>query len=226
MLQAGAHFGFSRTRRHPSVLPYIFGVKNRVEIFDLEKTGEQLEAALAFVEKLGGENKKMVLVGSKNEARDLIKEAAEILGLPYVTGRWVGGTLTNFGEIRKRVERMLELAEKREAGELAKYTKKERLLIDREIVHLESLFSGLVGLKEMPGAMFVVDPREEKIAVREAEKKGVPVVALCGSDCDISRIAYSVPANDASRSSISYFVGRVTEAYKRGQKAAQSSLHG
>ncbi len=217
MFSAGAHFAFSRSRRHPSTAPYIFGVKNRVEIFDLEKTVSLLETAEAFAKKLGLEGKQLLFVGGKSEARDAIKQAALSLDMPYVAGRWIGGTLSNFKEIRSRVDRFLDLTSKREKGELSKYTKKERLLIDREIDKLDRFFSGLIPMKEMPKALFVIDSKHEKIAVAEAKKAGIPVIALAGSDCNLKSVDYSIPGNDASTASIAFFTGKIVWAYKEGR---------
>lgn len=217
LFAAGAHFGFSKSRRHPSTTPYIFGAKNRVEIFDLIKTAEALEVAKEFAKKLGQAGKQVVWVGGKTEARASIKDAAMKLNLPYVAGRWIGGTITNFSEIRRRVDKFLDLENQKNKGELAKYTKKERLLIDRDIEKLERLFSGLVLLKEVPKAIFVVDPRQESIAVAEAKRNKIPVVAICGSDCDISEIDYPIPANESSVSSIKYLVGELVAAYEAGK---------
>jgi small subunit ribosomal protein S2 len=133
MFKAGAHFAFSKTRRHPTVTPYIFGVKNKVEIFDLEKTEVLLEKAKDFIASLAKEGKTILFVGGKSEARNSIKSGALSINMPYVDGRWIGGTLTNFTQIRKRVEKMEKLVSEKEKGELAKYTKKERLLIDKDI---------------------------------------------------------------------------------------------
>jgi small subunit ribosomal protein S2 len=172
MFKAGAHFGFSKTRRHPTITPYIFGAKNKVEIFDLEKTSELLNKALAFVANLARESKSILFIGGKSEARNSIKNSALSINMPYVDGRWIGGTLTNFPQIRKRVEKLERLNSEKEKGELAKYTKKERLLIDREIANLERFFSGIVSLKDLPKAVFIIDPKKEKIAVKEAKDMG------------------------------------------------------
>jgi small subunit ribosomal protein S2 len=214
LFKAGAHFGFIKSRRHPTVSPYIFGVKNRVEIFNLEKTEESLSAALEFMKKLGEEKKTVLFVGGKSEAKRSIKKAGESLNQPYVAGRWVGGTISNFIEIKKRIEKLLDLTSKREKGELGKYTKKERLLIDREIARLETLFSGLVSLTKAPDALFIVDPKKEHNAFAEARALNIPVIALCGSDCDISDVTYPIVANDATLSSVSYIVDQVIDAYK------------
>jgi len=219
MFKAGAHFGFSRTRRHPTIAPYIFGVKNKVEIFDLEKTSELLATAKAFVASLAKEGKTVLFVGGKSEARNSIKSGALSLNMPYVDGRWIGGTLTNFVQIRKRVEKMEKLTSEKEKGELAKYTKKERLLIDREIANLERFFSGIVSMKDLPKALFIVDPKKEKNAVKEAQDMGIPVIALLGSDSNIKEVDYAIVGNDSSQASVQFFVQEITKAYSDAKKA-------
>lgn len=218
MFKAGAHFGFSKTRRHPTVAPYIFGVKNKVEIFDLEKTEVLLEKAKAFVEALAKEGKTILFVGGKSEARNSIKSGALSINMPYVDGRWIGGTLTNFMQIRKRVEKMERLTSEREKGELAKYTKKERLLIDREIANLERFFSGIISMKDLPKAIFIVDPKKEKSAVKEAQDMGIPVIALAGSDCNIKGLDFPVVGNDSSQTSVQFFVYEIAKAYSAAKK--------
>jgi small subunit ribosomal protein S2 len=217
MFKAGTHFGFSRSRRHPTVTPYIFGVKNKVEIFDLEKTSLLLAEAKKFIASVAAEGKQIVLVGGKHEARVAIREAAQSINMPFVEDRWVGGTFTNFKEIRKRIDKLEKLEDQREKGELVKYTKKERLMIDREIDRLSHLFSGIASIKEMPKAVFVVDSRAEKIAVKEAQDMSIPVIALAGSDCDISGITYPIVGNDASQESIRFFVNEIVKAYEEGK---------
>ena len=217
MFKAGAHFAFSRTRRHPTVAPYIFGVKNKVEIFDLEKTSALLETAKAFIANVAKEGKAVLFVGGKSEARNAIKSAALSTNMPYVDGRWIGGTLTNFTQIRKRVEKMEKLTTEKEKGELAKYTKKERLLIDREIANLERFFSGVVSMKELPKALFVVDPKKEKNAVKEAQDMGIPVIALAGSDCNLKEVDLAIVGNDASQTSVQFFTQEIAKAYSAGK---------
>jgi len=214
LFKAGAHFGFIKSRRHPTVTPYIFGAKNRVEIFNLEKTEVLLEDALAFVKKLSSEKKVILFVGGKSEAKKAIKKAGLALNLPYVAGRWVGGTISNFVEIKKRIEKLQDLTSKREKGELGKYTKKERLLIDREIDRLETLFQGLITLTKVPDAIFLVDSKKEHIALAEAKAFNIPVISICGSDCNINEVDHPIVANDASLSSVNYIVDQVIEAYK------------
>ena len=178
LFDAGAHFGYSRARRHPSASRYLFGTKDRTDIFDLEETQKRLEAACEFVSSSTGSGKQTLFVGGKNEVTEIIRAAAEKAGMPYVAGRWIGGTLTNFKNIRKRIDRLEKLMQEREAGELEKYTKKERLLIDREIDKLLSRFGGLVSMKDLPGALFIVDTRHEKTAVNEANQLGIPVIGI------------------------------------------------
>ncbi len=223
LFAVGAHFGYRRSKRHPTAAPFIFGAKNGVEIFDLEKTKPALEKAEEFVKSLARSGKVLLFVGGKNEARETVKNGAQRLAMPVVFGRWIGGTLTNFANIRARIDKMLDLTQKREKGELAKYTKKERLLIDREVAKLEERFGGLVSLKAMPGAMFVIDPGKEHLAVTEARKEGIPVIALASSDCDLSKLDYVIPGNDASRQSIAFFVDRIIAAYESGKAPTNNS---
>jgi small subunit ribosomal protein S2 len=216
MFKAGTHFGFSRSRRHPTVTPYIFGVKNKVEIFDLEKTVNLLDAAKVFAASIGAEGKQIIFVGGKHEARGPVRAAAQSVNMPYVDGRWIGGTFTNFKEVRRRIEKMEKLQDEREKGELSKYTKRERMLIDKEIARLERLFSGIVSVKEMPKAVFVIDSKAEKNAVKEAQDMGIAVIALASSDCDISGIEYPIVGNDGAQESIRFFAGEIAKAYEKG----------
>ncbi len=223
MFEVGAHFGYKRSSRHPSVSPFIFGLKNRVEIFDLEKTSTLVDNAKAYMETLGSDGKTILFVGGKNEAQKVVREGADALEMPYVNGRWIGGTLTNFSEIKKRIERLNSLKEQKEKGELeSKYTKKERLMIDREIESLEKTFGGLADMTVLPHALFVVDTKREHTAVAEAKNKNIPVVGLLNSDCDMSGIEHPIVANDATQKSIEFFVTEMVDAYKRGmQKKAE-----
>lgn len=216
----GAHFGFVKSRRHPSAKPFIFGAKNKIEIFDLEKTSVELAKAISFVETKGKEGSLVLFVGGKSEAREATIKAGKELQMPYVSGRWIGGTLSNFSEIKKRIMRLEELTLQRERGELAKYTKKERLLIDREIDKLTLYFGGLSQLKFLPKLMIVMDPKKEHIAVTEARNMNIPVVALAGSDSNLYELDYAIPGNDASRQSIGFIMDKLVEAYKNGKEVA------
>lgn len=217
LFTAGAHFGFVKSRRHPSTKPFIFGIKNKIEIFDLEKTKESLDTALQFVEDLASKNGTILFVSGKNEAKPAITAIAESINMPYVSGRFIGGTLTNFGEIRKRVEKLESLVSQKEKGELVKYTKKERLLIDRDIDKLREFFFGLSVMKRLPDAVFVVDAKKEFIVVKEAKHMGIPTIALCGTDNNLNEVEFPIPGNDASKASIEFFLSKVVEAFKAGQ---------
>lgn len=216
MFKVGAHYGYSRSRRHPSMSPLIFGTKNRVEIFDLEQVTEFLDKAKEYVYRLGQEKKTILFVSGKHEVREVLKNAALSIDMPYVAGRWIGGTLTNFQQIKKRTDRLQELREEREKGTLEKYTKREQLDFDREIVDLEAYFIGIVSMKELPIALFLIDTGHEKLAVAEARKIGIPVVALLNSDCDLAHATYPIMANDASLSSVSFFINEIVDSYKDG----------
>jgi len=220
LYKAGSYFGYSRTRRHPSVKSFIFGSKNRMDILDLEKSADSFRNALTFVSKLGSEGKQILFVGNKKEARELVEETAKKIGMPFVALRWIGGTLTNAMEIRKRISRMEDLLSKKESGALNVYTKKERLLIDREIAKLEKHFAGIAIMRRAPAALIVIDSRHEETAVGEARQAGIPVVSLSGTDNNISGINYPVVANDSSMAMISLFLNKVAEAYKEGLKMA------
>jgi small subunit ribosomal protein S2 len=213
LFAVGAHFGYAPSRRHPSALPYIFGSKGGSELFDLEKTAESLESALAYIKSLAEARKTILFVGGKAEARGPLKRAAERINQPYVASRFIGGTLTNFSEIRKRLNKLSDHSDMQEKGELAKFTKKERLLMDREAEDLENTFGGLKGVTKNPDALFIVDPRHEHLAVAEARKLRIPIIALMNSDCDRAGIAYPIPGNDASVQSIQFILDEVAKAY-------------
>lgn len=219
MFKAGAHFGYGKRSRHPSVLSFLFGFKNRSVVIDLEKTAEALEKAKAFVAGLGSEGKTILFIGNKNEARSPIQKGAEKIGMPFVAERWIGGTFTNFKQIRGRIERMVDLKGQRDRGELlAKYNKKERGRIDKEIEDLERYFLSLEKMDKLPAAIFVVDAKDESSAVAEARQLNIPVIALCNSDVDIRLINYPIVANDSSMSSVSFFVSQIVGAYEDGKK--------
>ncbi len=221
MFAVGAHFGYSRSRRHPSVKSFIFGVKNGVEIMDLEKTSVELERAKEFVKAIAKTGKQILFVGTKNEGKKALEDGSLSIDMPFVVERWVGGNLTNFSEIKKRIALLEDLRVKRENGELAMYTKKERLLIDKDIERLERNFSGIVSMRSLPAALFIIDPRKESIAVKEAQFLGIPIVALAGTDCNIKEVEFPIPGNDSSVSSITFFVEQITSAFKEGKEASE-----
>ena len=221
LFNAGTHFGYTRARRHPSAAAYLFGNKERTDIFDLEETGRRLDAACAFAASLGS-GKHVLFVGGKHEALEIVKDAAERVDAPYVAGRWIGGTLTNFKNIRKRIDRLQKLMGERETGELEKYTKRERLMIDREISELLARFGGLVKMTEVPAALFIVDTRHENTAVQEANQLKIPIIGLSSSDCDFSLIQHPIPGNDTSVRSITLITNAIADAYSEGKRTAPS----
>ncbi len=184
----------------------------------MEKTSVELEKAKAFVTELSKAGKVILFVSSKPEAKKIIKEVAESLDMPYVSGRWIGGTLTNFDSIKKRAEKFVDLSEKTEKGLLEKYTKKEKLLISRDMEALEAKFGGITTMTQLPHALFVVDLKKEVIAVKEAESKNIPVISLSSTDCDISSVDHAIPGNDATLKSIEFFVNEIRDAYRAGKK--------
>ena len=217
MFAAGAHYGYGKERRHPSVSSYIFATKNKTDIIDLEKTSAMLEEAASFMRTLGSRNKVVLFVGTKPEAKVEIKSVAESLNMPYVTERWIGGTLSNFTEIKKRIAELENYRKDSGTGALEKYTKKERLMMSKKMEKLSKYYSGLITLKKMPDAIFIIDPKAEHIAATEARKSGVPVIALSNSDSNIKSIDYPILGNDAALPSIRFFSQAIAEAYKGGQ---------
>ncbi|MFW5853179.1 MAG: 30S ribosomal protein S2 [Patescibacteria group bacterium] len=225
MFQAGAHFGYKRSRRHPSTEKSIFSYRNDNAIINLEKTLKDLTMAEEFLRELGQSGKKLLLVGNKPEARFIIKKVAAALEMPYVAERWMGGTFTNFEEIRKRIKRLTEIRDQEASGEINKYKKKERQMIAKEKKDLERYFDGIVEMKKLPGAMLVIDSKFEETAIKEAKITKVPVVSLSGVDCDVAGIEYPIIANDSAKTSIEFFVNRLTAAYVAGQtKANQQAV--
>jgi len=224
MFAAGCHFGLGRSRRSPSIAEYVFITKNGTDIFDLEKTVSLLDVAKKYVSSLGKEGKTLLFVGGKKEASAATKFGAQAVGMPYIDGRWIGGSLTNFSQVRKRIDRFEKLVFDREKGELAKYTKRERMLIDKEISKLEKMFFGIVSMKKLPDALFIIDPRHEKNAVCEAMNIKVPIIALANSDCNIDMVKYPIIGNDSSKLSIQFFVTEIVKAYEDGKKEAVKKI--
>lgn len=214
-MDAGVHLGYSRTRRHPTVTPYLYGSKGGVDIIDLEKTAPMMESAANFLSELGAAGKTVLFVGVKPEARNIVMEVAQSLKMPYVTERWIGGILTNFPEIKKRITRLETLREDKVSGAFDKYTKKEQLLLTREIERLNKYFNGLTGLTKMPEAVVIVDSKKEHIAILEARKMNVPIIAIGNTDCSIRGISYPLIANDSSASSIRAVLGILKDAFSK-----------
>jgi small subunit ribosomal protein S2 len=224
----GAHYGLNSSRRHPATKRFLFGAKGGVELFDLEKTADLLQKATDFISQLAHDRKTILFVGGQAQAREAVARTAQALAQPYVAGRWIGGSLTNWGEIRKRLNRLEDISTMKESGELNKFTKRERLMIDREAADLELMFGGLRGMTKTPDALFVVDPRAEAAAVLEAKQLNIPVIALLNSDCSTLGVTHPIPGNDASRETIQFVLAEVSNAYSTnlGAKPADNGNSG
>lgn len=218
LLEAGCHFGHQTVRWHPKMKPYIFAARDGIHIFDLVKTREGFLAAGQFLKKVVKDGNKVLFVGTKRQAKEAVLTLAKKLGQPYVSQRWLGGTLTNWDQIKKRIDHLAEMKEKREAGEYKEFTKKERLLIDREIARLEHFFGGIAGLEDLPSAIFIVDTKKEKAAVAEAAQKGIPIVAICDTNSDPGKIDYVIPANDDAEGSVKLILEKIKEAVLEKEK--------
>jgi small subunit ribosomal protein S2 len=220
LFKAGAHFGFKKSRRHPTVVPYLFTTKEGNDIIDLEKTVASLESAKEVLKTAGLQGKTILMVGTKDESSKLVKKIAEKNSVAYVTNRWIGGMLTNFSEMKRRIGRLEALVHERESGELErKYTKKERVMLGREADKLEFNFRGIAGLDRQPDVMVVVDPRHDVIAIKEARDRKIPVIAIMSSDCDVSKVTYPVIANDSLQQSVSLLLEELIGAYAEGKTA-------
>lgn len=213
MTVAGLQFGHKTSKTHPKMKPYVAGVRNTVHMFDLAKTKEKLGEALEYIKSLRDAGKTLLLVGTKIQIKNLVKETAAACSLPYVSERWIGGTFTNFGTIAKRIEYFRGLEQKKEAGELEKYTKKEQLDIAEELKNLELHFGGIKNLSKLPDAVFVCDLDKNELVVKEAKSKGIPVIAIVDTNIDPTPIGYVIPANDDAQSSVRYILGKVQELY-------------
>ncbi|MEI7810091.1 MAG: 30S ribosomal protein S2, partial [bacterium] len=216
MFEAGAHYGYSKTRRHPSVSSFIYTTKNKTDIINLESTKDMLDKASEFVKSMGAGNKIVLFVGTKPEAKEIIKNTALSLNMPYVNERWIGGTLSNFVEIKKRIAELENYRKEDKEGGLDKYTKKERVVMAKKMEKLARYYSGLVGMKKIPDAVFIIDAKAEHIAATEARKSDVPVVALINSDSNIKGIDYPIVGNDSGIPSIKLFTTSICNAYKAG----------
>jgi len=220
LFSAGSHFGFTKSRRHPTVRPYLCGNKQGTDIFDLEKTSKLLVEAKEILLQAGKAGKTVWFVGTKDEISSIVKDHAEDAEMPFVTNRWIGGTFTNFSEIKKRLARLNELNEQGESGELErKYTKKERVMIGRELAKLNFNFGGIMKIEKLPQLMIVVDPRHNKIAVEEANEIGIPVIGISSSDTNLNKITHPVLANDALQSSVTLVLDELTNSFKEGRAA-------
>ena len=221
LLEAGVHFGHQTRRWNPQMAPYIFTERNGIYIIDLQKTVRKLEEAYMFVRELSAQGKEVLFVGTKKQAQDSIREEATRAGAHYVNARWLGGMLTNFRTIRGRIARLNQLKAMEEDGTFDLLPKKEVAKLTHEIEKLEKFLGGIKNMKGLPGALFIVDPRKEKIAVSEAKKLGIPVVAIVDTNCDPDDVNYVIPGNDDAIRAVKLISSCMADAIIEGHQGAQ-----
>lgn len=224
LLTAGAHFGHLTRRWNPKMKPYVFMERNGIHIIDLKKTQEMLDAACNAVSNIIAEGKKPLFVATKKQAKEVVEEEAKRCGAFYVTQRWLGGMLTNFTTIRKSVKRLTNLEKMETDGTFDSITKKERLHIVREREKLQDVLQGVVEMSRLPGVLFVVDVKKEAIAVKEANRLGIPVVAIVDTNCDPEPIDYPIPANDDALKSVQLITKAIADAVLEGSQRAAARL--
>ncbi|MBW1935435.1 MAG: 30S ribosomal protein S2 [Deltaproteobacteria bacterium] len=224
LLEAGVHFGHQTRRWNPKMKPYIFGSRNGIHIIDLQKTVTLLAKAYEFIVQTVAEGYSVLFVGTKKQAHDSVVEESERCGMFYVVNRWLGGTLTNFQTIQKSIGRLKELENMMKDGSIGRYTKKEALKMQKELVKLEKNLGGIKNMDELPGAVFVVDPKREHIAVKETRKLGIPLVAIADTNCDPDDIDYIIPGNDDAIRAIRLICSKVADACIEGHNLAEERL--
>jgi small subunit ribosomal protein S2 len=218
LLEAGVHFGHQTKRWNPKMQKYIFGERNGIYIIDLQKTLKKFREAYAFVrDEIAAKGGTLLFVGTKKQAQDTVYEEAVRCGMFYVNQRWLGGTLTNFTTIRKSIGRLKKLEEMKETGEFERVPKKEALELDRERDKLEKALIGIKAMEQLPSAVFIIDPRKERIAVAEAQRLGIPIVAIVDTNCDPTGIDYPVPGNDDAIRSVRLITSRMADAVNEGR---------
>lgn len=224
MLDAGVHFGHQVHRWNPKMKPYVYTLQGEIHIINLQKTLEKMKKALDFIEETVGQGGSLVFVGTKKQASELIQKEAQRVSQFYVNKRWLGGTLTNFQTIKMSIDRMRKIDQMRERGDLDRYSKKERSQIEKEQTKLNEYLEGIRDMKELPKALFIIDLNKESIAVAEANKLGIPVIAVVDTNCNPELVDYVIPGNDDSIRSIQFFIGQIGQACERGQKKWQEKL--
>ena len=223
LLEAGVHFGHQTRRWNPKMAQYIFTERNGIYIIDLQKTVRKLEDAYNYVRDLSADNGTLLFVGTKKQAQDSIREEATRAGMPFVNARWLGGMLTNFKTIQNRIKRLQQLKQMKEDGTFDLLTKKEAAKLDLEIEKLEKFLGGITGMKKIPDAMFIVDPRKERIAVAEAHKLGIPIIAIVDTNCDPDEIDYVIPGNDDAIRAVRLISGAMADAVIEGRQGVQDT---
>lgn len=210
LLEAGVHFGHQTRRWNPKMERYIFTERNGIYIIDLQKTVKKVEEAYNFVRNIAENNGTILFVGTKKQAQDSVKEEAERCGMFYINQRWLGGTLTNFETIQKRIDRLYELEKMEEEGVFDVLPKKEVILLNKEKSRLEKFLGGIKGMRKLPDALFIIDPRKERIAVAEARKLGIPIVAIVDTNCDPDEIDVVIPGNDDAIRAVKLLTSKIT----------------
>ncbi|MBQ9939377.1 MAG: 30S ribosomal protein S2 [Oscillospiraceae bacterium] len=223
LLEAGVHFGHQTRRWNPKMAQYIFTERNGIYIIDLQKTVKKLEDAYMFIREVSAEGKDVLFVGTKKQAADSIREEAERAGAHYVNARWLGGMMTNFKTIRRRIDRLEQLRRMEEDGTFELLPKKEVIKLKLEIERLEKFLGGIKNMKRAPGALFVVDPRKERIAVVEAKKLGIPVVAIVDTNCDPDEVDYVIPGNDDAIRAVKLIASSMANAILEGRQGEQTA---
>ena len=223
LLEAGVHFGHQTRRWNPKMARYIFTERNGIYIIDLQKTVKKLEEAYMFVRDVAANGDNVLFVGTKKQAGESIKEEAERAGAHYVNARWLGGMMTNFKTIRRRIQRLEQLHKMQEDGTFERLPKKEVAKLELEIEKLEKYLGGIKNMDKLPGALFIVDPRKERIAVAEAKKLGIPIVAIVDTNCDPDEIDYVIPGNDDAIRAVKLIAGTMADAIIEGRQGAQSA---
>lgn len=218
LLEAGVHFGHQTRRWNPKMAEYIFTERNGIYIIDLQKTVRKLEEAYNFIRDLTEQGKSVLFVGTKKQAQESVKEEAIRCGAYYVNARWLGGMLTNFTTIRRRVNRLKQLREMQENGTFDLLPKKEVIKLNLEIEKLEKFLGGIKDMKDLPGALFIVDPRKEKIAVAEAKKLGIPIIAIVDTNCDPDEVDYVIPGNDDAIRAVKLLAGVMANGVIEGKE--------
>ena len=223
LLEAGVHFGHQTRRWNPKMAKYIFTERNGIYIIDLQKTVKKLDEAYNFVRELSANGENVLFVGTKKQAGDSIKEEAERAGAYYVNARWLGGMLTNFKTIRRRIDRLAQLRKMQEDGTFDRLPKKEVVKLELEIEKLEKVLGGIKEMNKLPGALFIVDPRKERIAVAEAHKLGIPIVAIVDTNCDPDEIDYVIPGNDDAIRAVRLIASAMADAIIEGRQGAETA---
>jgi len=223
LLEAGVHFGHQTRRWNPKMAPYIFTERNGIYIIDLQKTVKKLEEAYMFIRDISAQGETVLFVGTKKQAGDSVKEEAVRAGANYVNARWLGGMMTNFETIKNRIKRLEQLRKMEEDGTFALLPKKEVSKLTLEIEKLEKFLGGIKTMKKLPGALFIVDPRKEKIAVAEAKKLNIPIVAIVDTNCDPDEVDYVIPGNDDAIRAVKLIAGAMADAIIEGRQGEQSA---